>query len=135
MPPSKKTYRISRICFDSQPRRFHFTICHLIGWVNWLSTGCQMCKFWGRLNPGRRFLAAKPLVDAASPRLSRFSPHFTGSCTTRFGPSFPPTKTASYAGYVTRTSRVQKTRPRTITCGPKSYLSAHRDPKKKKKRI
>ena len=33
---------------------------------------------------------------------------------------------------VTRTSRVQKTRPRTKTRGPKSYLSAHRDPKKKK---
>ena len=33
---------------------------------------------------------------------------------------------------VTRTSRVQKTRPRTITRGLKSYLSAHRDPKKKK---
>ena len=48
MPPSKKTHRISRICFDSQPRRFHFTICHLIGWVNWISTGCQICKFWGR---------------------------------------------------------------------------------------
>ena len=34
---------------------------------------------------------------------------------------------------VTRTSRVQKTRPITITRGPKSYLSAHRDPKKKKR--
>ena len=34
---------------------------------------------------------------------------------------------------VTRSSQVQKTRPRTITRGPKSYLSAHRDPKKKKK--
>ena len=33
---------------------------------------------------------------------------------------------------VTRTCRVQKTRPKTITRGPKSYLSAHRDPKKKK---
>ena len=33
---------------------------------------------------------------------------------------------------VTRTSRVQKTRPRTITRGPKSNLSAHRDPKEKK---
>ena len=33
---------------------------------------------------------------------------------------------------VARTSRVQKTRPKTITRGPKSYLSAHRDPKKKK---
>ena len=32
----------------------------------------------------------------------------------------------------TRTSRVQKMRPRTITRGPKSYLSAHHDPKKKK---
>ena len=49
MPPSKKTHRIfSRICFDSQPRRFHFTICHLIGWVNWISTGRKICKFWGR---------------------------------------------------------------------------------------
>ena len=48
MPPSKKTHRISRICFDSQPRRFHFTISHLIGWVNWISTGCQICKFCGR---------------------------------------------------------------------------------------
>ena len=33
---------------------------------------------------------------------------------------------------VTRTSRVQKARPRTITRDPKSYLSGHRDPKKKK---
>ena len=33
---------------------------------------------------------------------------------------------------VTRTSRVQKMRLRTITHGPKSYLLAHRDPKKKK---
>ena len=32
----------------------------------------------------------------------------------------------------TRATRVQKTRPRTITRGPKSYLSAHRDPKEKK---
>ena len=32
----------------------------------------------------------------------------------------------------TRASRVQKTRPRTITRGPKSYLSAHRDPRNKK---
>ena len=31
---------------------------------------------------------------------------------------------------LTRATRVQKTRPRTITRGPKSYLSAHRDPKK-----
>ena len=45
---------------------------------------------------------AKPRGNGAraSPRLSRFSPHFTRSCTTRFGPAFPPTKTASYAGYV-----------------------------------
>ena len=34
---------------------------------------------------GEGFLAAKPL--------------FTRSCTTRFGPAFPHTKTASYAGY------------------------------------
>ena len=33
---------------------------------------------------------------------------------------------------ITRTSRVQKTRLRTIIRGPKSYLSAHRDPKKEK---
>ena len=33
---------------------------------------------------------------------------------------------------LTRATRVQKTRPRTITRGPKSYLSAHRDPKNKK---
>ena len=36
---------------------------------------------------------------------------------------------------VTRTSRVQKTRPRTLTRGPKSYLSAHRDPKKKSNKL
>ena len=47
-----------------------------------------------------RNLAAKPLVDAASPRLSLFSPHFTRSSTTRFSLAFPPTKTASYAGYL-----------------------------------
>ena len=33
---------------------------------------------------------------------------------------------------LTRTSRVQKMRPRTITRGLNSYLSAHRDPKNKK---
>ena len=46
-----------------------------------------------------RNLAVKPLVDASSPRLSRLPPHFPRSCTTRFGTAFPPTKTASYAGY------------------------------------
>ena len=51
---------------------------------------------WGEGN--EKFLAAKPLVDAALPRLSQFSPNFTRSCTTRFGPAFPLTKTASYAG-------------------------------------
>ena len=36
---------------------------------------------------------------------------------------------------LTRAARVQKTRPRTRTRGPKSYLSAHRDTKNKKKMI
>ena len=45
---------------------------------------------------------------------------------------FPDYLTRRLTAQVQRTRRVQKTRPRTITRGPKSYLSAHRDPKEKK---
>ena len=58
-------------------------------------TSGEAAEKWGE---GNEKIAAKPLVDASSPRLSRFSPHFTRSCTTRFGPALPPSKTASYAG-------------------------------------
>ena len=39
---------------------------------------------------------------------------------------------SSRGALLTRAAEVQKTRPRTITRGPKSYLSAHRDPQNKK---
>ena len=51
----------------------------------------------------------------------------------RLGASRPEFKEHDATENLTRATRVQKTRPRTITRGPKSCLSAHRDPKNKKK--
>ena len=97
----------------SDGKLLHFlgpTVCCFLT-INLLTLACVAGGFYGWLTrkPGTRAktsseaagIVAKPLVDAASPRLSLFSPHFTHSSTTRFSLAFPPTKTASYAGYLT----------------------------------